>query len=937
MFLAVVLPLLVFVPAARAEFAIESFSTSTTGVGGAPFSLAGGHPFQQVAQFSILSNEDLGSLYLHPPHGFIVNPAAMARCQVSALEAGKCSPESRVGFVQIIRPGGIQTISLHNLVPERGFLAQFGFDVVDVPIFLSVIPRPRAEGYGITLDVPTLPSGSEALGLISTFCDFGVKGDGSQSDPYECEPPAALAGAPFLSNPLDCSRPPISNLALDTLQHPGALLEAGFPDLADPDWKTSNFEASAITGCEDPLLAAQFARAGLAVTPRQGQGPTEAEAPTGLTINLDFPQSNDPTDPDSAIDPALPQAPPPKKISLTLPEGLAINPAGADGLGACSDLASDPAGDQVHYDNTRPVSCPDASKIGTATALSPLLATREALNDQVIGPEPIEGSVYVLKPHPGDLTVGGEGTFRFLVALESTRGGVNFKLPATATADRRTGQLTIVFTEAPQIPIRRITIDLKEGPRAPLVTPISCGTFKTTSELVPYSAPGTPDAHPSADFEVESGPGGGPCPASGTARPFAPVLEGAGAESDRAGSASPFTFRLTRPDGDQELESLNIQTPPGLSAKIAGLTRCPDAAIAAAERRSAAAEQADPSCPTTSRVGAVIAGAGPGSKPFYAQGTAYLAGPRGGAPFSFAFITPALTGPFDLGNLVFRANASVDPTTAQLTIATDPLPQTLNGIPLRLRSLTLSLDRPGFIRNPTSCEPMAITGTSTSSLGQSAPLAQYFQVGGCAALPFRPRVSVRLSGALARNGHPALRAEIAAKPGQANIARAALTLPVTELLDYDHIRAVCARSRYAAGAGGGVACSPESRYGRARLVTPLLDKPLEGPLYLRTSSDPRQLPDLVASLDGEIHLDLAAHVTSAHGLLRVTFDGVPDVPVKKVVLHLQGDRRGLLVNTTNLCRTGARTSASFSGHNGKRHSSRSTLDLSCGIGRAASR
>jgi hypothetical protein len=927
-FLAVVLALLIFVPAARAEFAIDSFSTRTTDAGGALYSLAGGHPFQQVVQFSIHGDEDLGGTYLDPPQGFIANPAATARCRISALLTGGCPPESRVGFVRLLRVGGVQFRALHNLVPERGYQAQFGFEFEQAPILLSVFPRPRAEGYGITLAIPTLPSGSQALGLVSTFCGFGVKGDGSDSDPYECEPPAALAGAPFLSNPADCSRPPLSSLALDTLQHPGALLEAGVPDLADPDWKTLGFEASAITGCEDPLLATEFARAELAVTPRQDEGPTAAEAPTGLMIGLAFPQPNDPTDPDSTLDPALPQTPAPKKISLTLPEGLAINPAGAGGLGACSDLASDPAGDQVHYDNTRPVSCPDASRIGTATALSPLLAIREALGDQVIGPQLIEGGVYVLKPHPGDLTPGGEGTFRFLVALESPRNGVDFKLPATATADPRTGQLTIVFTETPQIPLTRITISLKKGPRAPLVTPVSCGTYETTSELVPFSSPGTPDAHPSARFEVESGPGDRPCPAS--ARPFAPVLEGAGTVSDRAGAESPLTFKLSRPDGDQELDVLSIKLPPGLSAKLAGLTRCSDHALAAAERRSGAAEQADPSCPASSRIGTVVAGAGPGAEPFYARGTAYLAGPRGGAPFTFALITPALTGPFDLGNLVFRADASLDRDTAQLTIATDPLPRTLDGIPLRLRSLTVTLDRPGFIRNPTSCEPMAITGTSKAASGQSTPLAQLFQVGGCAVLPFKPRVSVRLSGALGRNGRPALRARIAAEPGQANISRAALTLPATELLDYDNLRAVCARPRYFAGSGGGKACVRASRYGHVRLFTPLLDEPLEGPLYLRASGKSGELPDLVASLDGDIHLDLAARVTSARGLLRVVFDELPDVPVKKVVLRLDGGKRGLLVNTSDLCPREARTAASFVAHNGKRRFSRPPVDLNCG-------
>jgi hypothetical protein len=917
-------------PRAAAELEIESFATQTTDPSGAPYTRAGGHPYQSVIGFSIRSDESLNGTYLRPPPGFIANPSAVARCSVGALTTGQCPPESRVGVAEITQFGGVESHPLFNLVPERGYPAQFGFATQSRPTLLSVFPRSRVDAYGLTIAAPNLPSDLETSGLVARLCGYGVEGDGAGT-PLECQSPSA-AGAPFLSNPTDCSTEPAAGIAIDSSEHAGALRELGVPDLSDPDWKTATFLAPPINGCEDPLLIAQF-NPSMTVEPVQQQntGPLQTDQPTGLRLELSFPQSNDPTDPGAEFDPSTPQAPPPKDVSVTLPPGLTISPSAAAGLGACSDQASDPAGDQVDYESTRPVSCPEASKIATATAISPLLGARDPITDEVTGAEPVSGGVYLLKPHPGDLPIGGvaDGKFRFLLALENAADGVNVKLPGIATADGATGRLTMHFTDTPQLPVKDLTVSLASGPRAPLATPVTCGQFAITTALVPWSTPGTPDAHPSAGFAISSGPGGEGCPATAAGRPFAPRLDKAGTYDAKAGAASPFALELDRPDGDQELGSLQFTTPPGFAAKLKGVASCPEAAIAAARRLSGSQEQTEPSCPLASRVGTFTAGAGPGPSPYRVQGKAYLAGPYEGAPFSFAFITPALAGAFDLGNIVIRAAAYVDPATAQVTVKTDSLPQILDGIPLRLRSLALTLDRPGFTRNPTSCEPMALSASATADSGSRVALSKYFQAGGCAALPFKPRFSVRLSGALARNGRPALRAAITAKPGQASITRAALTLPVTELLDYDHIRAVCSRSHYASGAGGGERCPPASRYGRARLFTPLLDKPLEGPLYLRANGHEGELPDLIASLNGHIHLDLAAHISSANGLLRVAFDGVPDVPVEKVVLRLYGGRRGLLVNTADLCTAGARASASFLAHNGKRRSSRPAVELSC--------
>jgi hypothetical protein len=952
LFVAAGLLLLSIAAAAEADtpYAITTFTSRTTDAAGADYAASGGHPFQSQTISAFSSHLDSGgnpvpeeqlkdsSITVAP--GFISNPAAAPRCPTSGIQEtearSNCPPGARIGTATL----NLKEVPIYNVPPERGYPAQFGVRLASTLMLLSVIPLPRTESYGLTIGIENVPPVVNLASLVIVLCGYGAQGPPGGS---QCNAPSDSATGSFLSNPLDCHGPqPTWKLLADSWKNPGSYFAGGFPDPTDPAWLSASALAQPPSGCDDPALASQFDLATIAAEALQpGNGPIEADQPTGFAIDLDFPQSNDPTDPaTTTFDASVPQAPEPRDITVELPAGLSISPSSADGLGACSDLASDPAGDQVHYDNTEPVSCPDSAKVGSALATSPLLALRDPDDDtKVIGPEPIPGDVYLLAPHPGDLPPGAgssDGEFRLLVVLEDADRGINLKLPGIATADKQTGRLSVAFTDSPQVPAKHLTLSLEGGPFAPLATPVTCGTFATTSILVPWSAPGTPDAHPSSAFQVGSGPGGSGCPAGAAGRPFDPTLEAAGSDSARAGAASPFTLRLSRPDGDRELSSFRFTAPPGFAAVLRGVAVCPNAAIVAAQGMSGAQERANSSCPAASRIGRFTASAGSGPRPYHAQGTAYLAGPYEGAPFSFAFITPAVAGPFDLGNIVFRAAADVDPSSAQVTIRTDELPRILDGIPLRLRSIALTLDRPGFTLNPTSCEPMALRASATAEGGPSVPLSKYFQAGGCAALPFRPHISLGLSGAQARNGRPSLRAAITAKPGQANIARAALTLPVTELLDYEHIHAVCPPSRSGAGAGGGVACASASRYGRVRLFTPLLDKPLEGPLYLRANGKPGELPDLVASLGGRIHLDLVAHVSSDHGLLRVAFGSIPDVPMEKVVIGLRGGRRGLLVNTTDLCGAGARTSASFVAHNGKRFVSRPAVDLSCG-GAAAPR
>ncbi len=935
-FACLVLAAVVAQPAAADEpFFVESFSNRTIDADGNAYAVAGGHPELSSTAFSFptkvaeptFPTESPAGTYVQLPPGFIGNPSAAGSCPFSKMpssqfeenhegEISACPAGSQVGYVlleaNILRsPFPLFPIKrpLFSLPPERGFPAQFGFKILTTPTVLSVFPQSRTESYGLTVATPNIPS-IELVSFTAAF--FGSPSVCNQmGSACLAHPETGTNAAPFLSNPVDCSTTEAKwSVIADSAQHAGQIRELGVPDLSDPKWKTASEPATPLTGCDDPLLTEQFDPS-IATKLLQSGGPAQADQPTGLELAFNFPQSNDPTDLGTSFEPETPQAPEPKDITVRLPAGLSLSPSSSDGLGACSDQASDPAGDQVHYDTTRPVTCPDSSKIGSAIATTPLLATHDPVTQAINGPEPIPGDVYLLKPHAGDLPVGGgnqEGKFRLLIQLENERFGVNFKLPGIATADPQTGQLTAVFSQNPQLPASHLTVSLKPGPRAPLASPTACGKFDTSSTLVPWSTPGTPDAHPSAGFNVASGPNGTAC----GARPFAPTFS-AGTTPSTAGQSSPLTLRIDREDGEKELGSLDFTLPEGLSAKLAGIPACSDAALATAAARTGAAEQANPTCPA-SRLGTVRVGAGPGSDPFFATGSAYLAGPYKGAPMSVAVITPAVAGPFDLGAIVTRNALSLDPATAQAHVVSDALPQILDGIPLRLRTVLVELDRPTFTLNPTDCEATAVNATLTSTDGTVATRTSPFQAAGCDKLDFKPGLKLALKGKVSRRAHPSLTATLSPRAGDANIASAQVRLPKAAFLDNDNIGQVCTRPQFSAHQ-----CPAGSIYGKATATTPLLGYPLAGPVYLR-ANPAHKLPDLVVGFNGPasqpIEIELAGKTDSVKGALRNTFEAVPDVPVSSFQLELFGGKKGLIEMSTGFC-SNPKAAVLFTGQNGK--------------------
>jgi hypothetical protein len=385
-------------------------------------------------------------------------------------------------------------------------------------------------------------------------------------------------------------------------------------------------------------------------------------------------------------------------------------------------------------------------------------------------------------------------------------------------------------------------------------------------------------------------------------------------------------MHLTRKDDEQEFSSLDATLPTGFTAKLAGVPYCSDAAIAAAAGKSGAAEQASPSCPAASQIGSLTTGAGPGPNPYYVSGKAYLAGPYKGAPISLAFITPAVAGPFDLGNVVVRAAAFVDPETAQVTVKTDQVPQILDGVPLGIRSIAVKVDRQGFALNPTNCEAKSINLNVSGASGASANPSNSFQVGDCDKLAFGPKLKIQLKGATRRIGHPALKAVVTAGPGEANIGRAQVNLPHGEFLDQGNLNKTCTKPVLLEGR-----CPKKSIYGKAKAWTPLLDKPLQGPVYL-VGGYGYKLPALVAELNGQIRVVLKGKVDSGPNKgIRNTFEAVPDAPVSRFVLEMKGGPKyGLFINSENLCHKPQRAIARFTAQNGLVDQTKPVIANQCG-------
>jgi hypothetical protein len=901
-----VLTLLAAADPAQAAFGFQpgaaGFSVLAEEEDGTPADLAGSHPFRIVTSLNFelagpapappavqFTDGDVRDIELDLPPGLIEDPAAVPRCSQldfhtarqspfgPSLSGENCPPASQIGTVALrtsFGGGATYTFGLFNLAPPPGFPSQIGFSPFGTPVTITPHIRETGSEYGLTLDLRDFPQQLDTYGLTITTWGTPWSGahDGERGNCLnEAEPwfPNARCSVglerlttrqAYLTLPGSCSEPLTFRIAASSWQQPGTV--------------------RAVSAGAEPLR--ECGGLPFEPAPRTALDTERASSPSGFSFTLQGSSAG-------LLDPEGRAGSQTKRALVALPEGMTVNPSVGAGLGVCTpaqyaaETVSSPPG----------AGCPNASRIGEMTVRSPLF---EGL---------IEGGLFLAQPDdprsPGAENPFGSQIALYLVAKVPERG-VLVKIAGEVRADRASGRLTAVFDGLPQLPYADFNVHFRESQRSPLATPEGCGTYATRVELAPWLEPASPRSYTSS-FVLRAGIGGGACPAG--LPPFRPgAVEGT--RNRQAGAYTPLFLHLTRGDGEQEITSYSAQLPPGLLGKLKGIPYCPEAAIEEAKRNSGFAEARDPSCPAASSIGRTVSGYGLGSVLAYAPGGLYLAGPYHGSSFSIVAIDSATVGPFDLGVIIVRSAIEVDPRTAQVSIdssGSDPIPHILDGFPLHLRDIRVYLDRPGFTVNPTSCERFAATSTLSGSGPSfaspaddtSASVTSPFQVFNCSALGFEPRMSFSLKGGHRRGGYPSLRAVVRPRPGDGNIGFAAVALPPSIFLAQEHIGTICTRARFAARS-----CPKESLYGTARAVTPLLGRPLEGPVYLRSSDN--KLPDLVADLSGEgVRIEVGGRIDSVGGGMRANFEVLPDAPVTRFTMTLRGGRHGLLVNSDNLC------------------------------------
>jgi hypothetical protein len=895
------------IAASRPPFGPVKFEALALDSAGAVDTTAAAHPNAFTTSFALTSINRFGTgtpafsafpveavkqIVSDLPPGLIGDALAAPTCSltdVTNLQGRACAPATRVGTLSLIEEPGSQesgatsNLTVFNIAPERGYPAEFA--VYDPKLQRAVLLYASVVGSGADAHVRVISGPQDSFvtveGVSVTFFGNPAAVDRSGISPVA-----------FFTSPSDCAASGFTSvLYVDSWEHPGRMGADGQPDLSDPNWRGASSVSPGVRGCE----ALQF-HPTLSFAPEGGQG--VADAPAGYEAVVRVPQNEDPN--------GL-ATPPLKSAVVTLPAGVAVSPGAADGLVGCPETGAE----GLEPQSSDAGHCPLASKVASAEVVTPLLR------------EPLAGSVFVAQPACGgagqpvcsEEAAETGGVFALYLEVGSVNSGVHLKLKGSVEVggsgvhSRETGlapgQVRTTFADAPQQPFSELKLQFKGGPRAPLANPQGCGVFQASSELEPWShlpapgeAMGTPDATGPAQAFAISGCGGG----------FALGFT-AGTSNPLAGGYSPFSVTFSRQDREQNLVGVTLRMPPGLLGRIAGIPLCPEAQAQAG------------ACSSASRIGSATAGVGSGSHPLWQSGQVYLTGPYKGAPFGLSIVVPADAGPFHLGNIVVRAAIAVDPHTAQITVTSDPFPQSVDGVPLRIKTVNTLIDREAFTFNPTNCEPLSVSGTLMSTQGASAGVASHFQAANCAALAFRPSFKVATQAHTSKKNGASLDVKVGypSGGGQANIGKVAVTLPKQLPSRLTTIQQACPEATFNANPAS---CPAGSVIGTATASTPVLANPVSGPAYL-VSHGGAAFPDLVLILQGEgVKLELIGSIDIKKQVTSSSFNSVPDAPISSFELTLpEGPHSGLATVLPakakgNLCGTSLEMPTTITGQNG---------------------
>jgi hypothetical protein len=851
---------------------------------------AGSHPYELTVSFDLATyfDEPGGGFWgpqggapkdieVNVPPGLIGDPNAVPTCTRQELDANKCPETSQVGILTAVAVGGAPIHSrLYNMVPPAGVPAEIGYrpgEGIEGRVDFAVR---TGSDYGLTGHSDNTPE-RDVIGSIFTI--WGVPGDHSHDpwrtdrsggctkgevenpqEPSNCKP-VSVGERPYLTLPTACAGPQTFTIRADTWFSKSTEAKAVF---ATHD---SNGNETGFTGCE---------RLGFGSSITTEPDTFNADTPAGLTVEVK-PPAGGLTDPNGVGTSDI------QNTTVTLPDGLVINPGQAAGLQACQpsqDGLTTEAEKAESKEDNGPSSCPLQSKVGTVEIETPLLKDK------------LEGSVFVLQSNPPEL--------KLLVAASGD--GVSLKLVGTVHLNEQTGQLTTKFEGTPELPFTDFKLSFSGGAQAALDTPTQCGTYTTNADFNPWSSPFISDFVTTASFGIEAGPGGGSCPSSPL--PFSPSMI-AGSTTDQAGAFTNFSLLLQRGDGQQRIEKLQFKEPAGAAGMISQVPLCPEP------------QAAQGACSAASHIGHAVVTSGPGPYPLVLPQPGapelpiFLTGPYKGAPFGLSIVTPVIAGPFNLGTIITRAKIEVDPLTAQITITTDPLPQIVDGVPTDLRSINSIIDRPGFLFNPTNCTPAEFTGTAWSTPppgaagpGATAAISSHFGVGSCRELAFKPQFKVSTSGKTSRKNGASLDVKLAYPKApfgsQANIASVKVKLPKQLPSRLTTLQKACTDKVFNANPA---ACPAASRVGTAMTTTPILPVALNGPVYF-VSHGAAKFPELIIILQGYgVTVDLHGETfISKAGITSTTFKTVPDVPVGSFELTLPEGKFSALAANGNLCK-----------------------------------
>jgi hypothetical protein len=847
----------------KAPPGISKFRFDVTGPAGEPVTQAAGHPnfltttvlfnnqYIEGAEAPARPVEAIKDVVFYLPLGLLGNPTVAENCPPAIIETKfgltGCLPSSRVGSILPMILNNItanQSDPTHesgvfNINPEEKFAAEFAFasDNYTFVIYAKVV---RHDGrYMVRIETPGLPRIAALIGLISTFY-----GDLSEKYTQE-ETEYTFDRGAFLTDPSNC-------------QASGGELDAS---VAFDSWERPDSDLASVVSTPVFTRIGGCQSVGFSSVLRVRPESTQADAPSGYEVGLEVPQA-----PNVG---AGVGTPPVRDVTVTFPLGTSISPSGANGLLACQETG--PSGINIEGAESEAIGedgllgpvaghCPVASRIATVRGSTPLLH------------EELSGHVFVAAPQCGgagqaactEEDAADGRLFGLYMELEGPKSGVIVKLKGRASVNPQTGQVTASFEEIPQFPFSELVTSTKGGADAPLANSQTCGAASSSAVVVPWSSPLTPSAAPTDAFSVDWDGAGGGCPASA---PFAPAFT-AGTTSPVAAGTSPFTLSLKREDREGDIKSLSTTLPEGLLANVAGATKCPEP-LASQDSLSA--------CPAASQIGTTTVSVGSGSDPYYVTGKVFFTGPYGGAPFGLSVVVPAVAGPFNLGDVLVRVALFVDPHTAQATAVSGPLPQILDGVPLRIKSLNVTLSDSQFVLNPTNCSVKSITGTVYSTTGASAGVSSPFAAGGCKNLPFDPVLSASTQAKSTKANGTAVKVKIAyPAAGEANVSKLVISFPKQLPVRLSTLQQACRAATFEADPAG---CPAASNIGTATAHTPILGQPLVGPVYL-VSYGSAKFPDVVFVLQGEgVTLDVDGQSFVSHdGVLKVTFPSIPDAP-----------------------------------------------------------